>query len=34
MIGALSEQLMGKPLSEPVSITQNKLIAYFPQSFA
>ena len=32
MIGALSEQLMGKPLGEPVSITQNKLIAYFPQA--
>ena len=32
MIGALSAQLTGKPLSEPVSITQNKLIAYFPQA--
>jgi predicted ATP-grasp superfamily ATP-dependent carboligase len=32
MIGALSEQLTGKPLSEPVSVTQNNLIAYFPQA--
>ena len=32
MIGALSAQLTGKPLSEPVSITQNNLIAYFPQA--
>jgi hypothetical protein len=32
MIGALTAQLMGKPLSEPVSITHNKLIAYFPQA--
>ena len=32
MIGALSAQLTGKPLSEPVLITQNKLIAYFPQA--
>ena len=32
MIGAVSAQLTGKPLSEPVSITQNKLIAYFPQA--
>ena len=30
MIGALSAQLTGKPLGEPVSITQNNLIAYFP----
>jgi len=33
MIGALSAQLTGKPLGEPVSITQNNLIAYFPQAF-
>jgi hypothetical protein len=32
MIGALSAQLTGKPLSEPVSITQNNLIAYFPEA--
>lgn len=32
MIGALSAQLTGRPLSEPVSVTQNKLIAYFPQA--
>jgi carbamoylphosphate synthase large subunit len=32
MIGALSAQLTGKPLSEPVSVTQNNLIAYFPQA--
>jgi hypothetical protein len=32
MIGALSAQLTGKPLSEPVSITQHNLIAYFPQA--
>jgi ATP-grasp domain len=32
MIGALSEQLTGKPLSEPVAITPNNLIAYFPQA--
>lgn len=32
MVGALSAQLTGKPLAEPVSITQNKLIAYFPQA--
>jgi hypothetical protein len=32
MIGALTEQLTGKQLPEPVSITQNNLIAYFPQA--
>jgi hypothetical protein len=32
MIGALSAQLAGKRLSEPVAITQNNLIAYFPQA--
>ena len=32
MIGALSAQLTGKPLSEPVSITQNNQIAYFPEA--
>jgi ATP-grasp domain len=32
MIGALSAQLTGKPLSEPVSVTQNTLIAYFPEA--
>ena len=32
MIGALSAQLTGKRLSDPVSITQNNLIAYFPQA--
>jgi len=32
LIGALSAQLTGKLLSEPVSITQNNLIAYFPQA--
>jgi hypothetical protein len=32
MIGSLSEQLTGKALSEPVSITQHSLIAYFPQA--
>jgi hypothetical protein len=32
MVGALSAQLTGKPLSEPVSITQNNLIAYFPEA--
>ena len=32
MIGALSARLRGNPLSEPVSITQNNLIAYFPQA--
>jgi hypothetical protein len=32
MIGALSDHLMGKPRGEPVSITQNKQIAYFPQA--
>jgi hypothetical protein len=32
MIGAVSAQLTGKPLGEPVSITQNKMIAYFPQA--
>jgi len=32
MIGALSAQLTRKRLSEPVSITQNDLIAYFPQA--
>jgi carbamoylphosphate synthase large subunit len=32
MIGALSAQLTGIPLGEPVSITQNNLIAYFPQA--
>jgi hypothetical protein len=33
MAGALSAQLMGKRVSEQVSITQNNLIAYFPQAF-
>jgi hypothetical protein len=33
MVGALSAQLTGKPLSEAVSITQKNLIAYFPQAF-
>jgi hypothetical protein len=32
MIGALSARLAGKLLSEQVSITQNNLIAYFPQA--
>jgi ATP-grasp domain len=32
MIGALSAQLSGEPASEPVSITQSDLIAYFPQA--
>ena len=32
MIGAFSAQLTGKPLSKPVSVTQNNLIAYFPQA--
>jgi carbamoylphosphate synthase large subunit len=32
MVGALSAELTGKPLSEPVSITQNNLIAYFPEA--
>jgi hypothetical protein len=32
MIGALSAQLTGKPLNKPVSVTQNNLIAYFPQA--
>jgi ATP-grasp domain-containing protein len=32
MIGAFSAQLTGKPLSEPVSVTQNSLIAYFPEA--
>jgi predicted ATP-grasp superfamily ATP-dependent carboligase len=32
MIGALSAQLTGRPYIEPVSITQNSLIAYFPQA--
>jgi hypothetical protein len=32
MIGALSEQLTGEPLSEPVLITRSNLIAYFPQA--
>jgi hypothetical protein len=32
MVGALSAQLTGKQLSEPVSITQNSLIAYFPEA--
>jgi hypothetical protein len=32
MIGALSAQLTGRLLGEPVSITQNNLIAYFPQA--
>jgi carbamoylphosphate synthase large subunit len=32
MIGALAAQLTGKPLSEPVSITQNSMIAYFPEA--
>ena len=32
MIGALSAQLTGKPLLEPVSITENNLIAYFPEA--
>ena len=32
MVGALSAQLMGKPFDEPVSITENNLIAYFPQA--
>jgi len=32
MIGALSARLTGTPLREPVSITQNNLIAYFPQA--
>jgi hypothetical protein len=32
MVGALAAQLTGKPLSEPVSITQNNLIAYFPEA--
>jgi carbamoylphosphate synthase large subunit len=33
LVGTLSAQLTGKPLSEPVSITQNNRIAYFPQAF-
>jgi predicted ATP-grasp superfamily ATP-dependent carboligase len=33
MIGALSGRLTGQPPSEPVSVTQNNLIAYFPQAF-
>jgi hypothetical protein len=32
MIGALSAQLAGKTHSEPVSITDNRQIAYFPQA--
>jgi ATP-grasp domain len=32
MVGALSAQLTGVPLSEPVSVTQNSLIAYFPEA--
>lgn len=32
MVGALSAQLMGKPFDEPVSVTGNDLIAYFPQA--
>ena len=32
MIGALSAQLTGTPFREPVAITQNDLIAYFPQA--
>jgi len=32
MVGALSAQLTGEPLSEPASITHNELIAYFPQA--
>jgi ATP-grasp domain len=32
MIGALSAQLTKKPLGEPVSITHNSVIAYFPQA--
>jgi ATP-grasp domain len=32
LIGALSAQLTGKPLSKPESVTQNNLIAYFPQA--
>ncbi len=32
MVGMLSARLTGKPLSEPVSITPNNLIAYFPQA--
>lgn len=32
MIGAFSAQLTGKPLSKPVSVTQNNQIAYFPQA--
>jgi len=33
LVGALSAQLTGQPLSEPVSVTQSNLIAYFPQAF-
>jgi hypothetical protein len=32
MIGALTAQLTGKPRVEPISITQNNLIAYFPEA--
>jgi ATP-grasp domain len=33
MIGSLSAKLTGKPLEAPASITQNNLVAYFPQAF-
>jgi len=33
LVGAFSAQLVGKQLNEPVSITQNNLIAYFPQAW-
>jgi hypothetical protein len=32
MVGALSAQLTGTPLRDPVSVAQNDLIAYFPQA--
>lgn len=32
MVGMLSAKLTGKPLGEPMSITRNNLIAYFPEA--
>jgi ATP-grasp domain len=32
MVGMLSAKLTGKPLIEPMSITRNNLIAYFPEA--
>jgi hypothetical protein len=33
MVAGLWSQLAGKPLSEPQAITQNDMIAYFPQAW-